>query len=607
MSAPLLRSKMRKRPLSKRKTTPRPFIIPVQEKTPTPAKDSPDSESEEPEVIVLDSSTDVPATASPAKRRSAGPGRPRKGSWSPDKQAGPEQTGKRRSTSASSEGGRAGPSRSPAKGHSSSRHSGQGRGSVARLGEHSDTPPRPGPSPLGGEKASGKEDRPETGSLRKSPAVHQAPEDRKSAHRRSKLPPRKALDFELPSDKGEAPLTPKETLPRVPRSSASPPVDGKSPLLGRMSLRNVTSFEPLVHSTPIVPSRKALAGEASALLVEDFDSPESAASETGGQRGPAAKQAEPPVFGDLPTTRHAQHSLLEALRLGGKARDAATPRASVKRPSPQNRSSKRTAVQVPAKQKKGASLLARVDDFVECPVEEDEEEMEAAEEDKEAATSAAALSSYKELLSFPSDKHSGSARGSLPKRGRPEEPKSGASGSSGLRAASPGGHEAQDAGHWDRPSTSRGHRSSPRVVATSQEGAGKATKTQKKKKKKRQYVAIQVYQPKGVERSKCDVTAFDVFLTLAMEVIDDEIEQCQSEEGKRDLGRYKQYIIEETGKIIEELQVYTSRLHEVEKERRNLRSLRKKIEEAEEKLVRCIRENGLDIDPYQFLWDGEGV
>lgn len=478
---------------------------------------------------------------------------------------------------------------------------------MARLSEHSDAPPRPGPSPLGGEKASGQEDWPQTGSLRKSPAVHQAPEDRKSAHRRSKLPPQKALDFELHSDKGEAPLTPEETLPRAPRLSDSPPVDEKSPLLGRMSLRNVTSFEPLVHSTPIVPSRKASAGEASALLVEDFDSPESAAAETGGQRGPAAEQAEPPVFGDLPTTRHAQRSLLEALRLGAKARDAATPRASVKRPSPQNRSSKRTAVQVPVKQKKGASLLAR-DEFVECPVEEDEEEMEVAEEDKEAATSAAALSSYKELLSFRSDKHSGAARGSLPKRGRPEEPKSGASGSSGLRAASPGGHDAQDAGHWDRPSTSRGHRSSPRVVAKSQEGTDKTPKTQKKKKKKKKaYVAIQVYQPKGVERSKCDVTAFDVFLTLAMEVIDDEIEQCQSEEGKRDLGRYKQYIIEETGKIIEELQVYTSRLHEVEKERRNLRALRKKIEEAEEKLVRCIRENGLDIDPYQFLWDEEGV
>lgn len=596
MSAPLLRSKMRKRPLPKRKTTRRPFIIPVLEKSPKTAENSPDSESEEPKVVVL--STDGSAAASPAKHHSAGPGQPRKGTRSPDKQAGPKRTGKRRSTSVSSEGGQAGPSRSPVKVHSSSRRSGQGQDPIARLGKHSDALPRPGPSPLGGKEPSGQEARPQARSLHKSPAVHQAPEDRKSPHRRSKLPPRKALDFELPSDKGEAPLTPEETLPRASRSSASPPDNGKSPLLRRMSLKNITSFEPLVHSTPIVPSRKASAGESSALLVEELDSPESAALETGGQRGPAVKQGEPPVFGDLPTTRHAQRSLLEALRLSGKERDDATPRASIKRPSPQSRSSEGAAVQVPAKQKKGASLLAR-DDFVECPVEEDKGEMEEAEEDKEAATSAAALSSYRELLSLPSDKHSGSARGSLPKRGHPEEPKSGASSS----AALPGGHEA---GHWDHPSTSRGHRSSPRVVATSQEGTGK-TKTQKKKKKKKTYVAIQVYQPKGVERSKCDITAFDVFLTLAMEVIDDEIEQCQSEEGKRDLARYKQYIIEETGKIIEELQVYTNRLHEVEKERRNLRSLRKKIEETEEKLVRCIRENGLDIDPYQFLWDEEGV
>lgn len=120
-------------------------------------------------------------------------------------------------------------------------------------------------------------------------------------------------------------------------------------------------------------------------------------------------------------------------------------------------------------------------------------------------------------------------------------------------------------------------------------------------------MAIKLYQPKGVERSKCQATCFDVFLTLAMEVIDEEIEQCQSAEGKRVLEMYKQSIIKETCKIIEELNVYTVRLPELKKEQRKLRALRKNIEELEEKIVRCVRENGLDIDPYQFLVDEEDM
>lgn len=471
------------------------------------------------------------------------------------------------------------------------------------------TLPRSEASPRGGEEeASGQGDRPQTWSLRKSPAMG----NEKSPRRQSKPLPRRALDFEAATNEDEA-LPTTKTPPRAPTSSTSPPANVESPLLRRMSMKkpyqsgDVTMFEPRVHSTPLVPSRKAPAGEASAPLAEDLDSSGSGTSEKGRRPASGGRQAEPPVFSDLPTTRHAQRSLLEMLRQGGKKRDASSPRASADRPSPENRSGSGSKTErVPAKQKR-LSFLAQ-DDFVECPAEEEEEKREEAREDQEGATSAAALSSYKELLSSGHGKHSGSASRSLPKHGRPKEHKSGASGSSGLHAP-PSGHGAQDPADWDLPSTSRGHRSSSQVATTSQDGAGKVTKAQKKKKKKKKkvYAAIQVYQPKGVERSKCQATSFDVCLTLAVEVIDEEIEQCQSEEDKRVLEMYKQNIIKETCKIIEELNVYTVRLPELEKEKRKLRALRKNIEQLEEKIMRCVRENGLDIDPYQFLMDEEYV
>lgn len=598
-TTPLPRSKMRKRPPSKRKPTVRPFVIPVLN-TPKTAENSPDLEAEDPEAV-LGSSSDGSAAASPTKRRR---GRLMKGTQSPVKQAEPKPADKRRSVSLSLESGQTGSSRSAGKGGSPSRRSGR------KL--DSGTLPRPHSSPLGRkEDAGGQGDRPQNRSLRKSPVVRETPGEQTSSRRHSKLLPRRALDFEPTTVEGDAPPTTKNTQPHALRSSTSPPADEESPFPRRMSSKkpyqgNITSFEPRVHSTPVVPSRKAPAGEASAVFAEDLDLSEGATSESRGRPGPGKKQTDPPpVFGDLPTTRHAQRSLLEVLRHGGKGSDT-TPKSPVKRPSPQSVSSspdKRSGV--PAKQKR-LSFLSQ-DGFVECPVEEQEDEEEEAEKDEQAATSAAALSSYKELLSSWHNKRSGSARGSLSMRGRPEKPKSGASGSSGLHAP-PGGHSAQDAADRDLPSTSRGHRSSPRDGALSREAADQVTKAQTdKKKKKRVYVAIQVYQPEGRERSKCEVTAFDVFLTLAMEVIDEEIEQCQSEEGKQVLEMYKQNIIKETGKIIEELQVYTRRLPELEKEKRNLRALRKKIEVLEEKIVRCVRENGLDIDPYEFLLDEEDV
>lgn len=120
-------------------------------------------------------------------------------------------------------------------------------------------------------------------------------------------------------------------------------------------------------------------------------------------------------------------------------------------------------------------------------------------------------------------------------------------------------------------------------------------------------MAVQMYQPEGVERLPCQATSFDAFLTFAMEEIDDEIEHCQSAEDKQILELYKQNIIKETCKVIEELNVYTVRLPELEEEQRKLRAMRENIEALEEKVVRCVRENGLNIDPYEFLVDEEDM
>lgn len=557
---------------------------------PKTAAVSPDLEPEDPEAV-LGSSSDDSAAATPTKRHR---GQPREGTPNPAKQAGPKLSAKRSSL----EKGQAGPSRSAGKGDSSSRHSGRRQVSFSL--------PRSEASPRGAEEvASGQGDRPHSPSLPKSPAMHETQGKEKSPHRRSKVLPRRALDFEATTDEGDAAPTTRKTPPRAPRSSTSPPADVESPVLRRMPTKepyqgNVSTFEPRIHSTPVVPSRKAPAGEASAPLAEDLDSSDSGTSNQGRRPAPGGKQAEPPDFSDLPTTRHAQCSLLEMLRRGGKKRDA-SPRASVKQPSPEHRSSggSKTA-RVPARQKR-PSFLAQ-DDFVECPAEEEEGKgEEEAREDKEGATSAAALSAYKELLSSGHGKHSGSASRSLPKRGRPK-------GSSGLPAP-PSGHGAQDAADWDLPSTSRGHRSgSPVATTSSQDGADKATKDKKKKnKKKKVCLAVQMYQPEGVERLPCQATSFDAFLTFAMEEIDYEIEHCQSAEDKQILELYKQNIIKETCKVIEELNVYTVRLPELEEEQRKLRAMRENIEALEEKVVRCVRENGLNIDPYEFLVDEEDM
>lgn len=348
-----------------------------------------------------------------------------------------------------------------------------------------------------------------------------------------------------------------------------PAVTGRS----RKSVHSQAGFEPGKKCRSTSASRPA-----HPPVAEDLDAPKSGTSGASGEQGPAVKNTGPPSLGGRPTSGQQQRSRLEApRRSGARIGSGAAPCVSQKPLSPGNRSSQQAALQMHVTGKWKHKFLA-LRAFVECSVEEE------GVEDKKCATSAATL-------------------GGLPKHDHPEEIKGGPSGSSRLHMP-PDGLEAQGAQLVDLPSTSRGHPSSLQNEATSQEVAGGAESATKKKKKKL-YMAVQVYQPEGMERTKRDINTFDVFLTAAMEVIDSEIDNCQSEVGRQVLQAYKDNIIKETIPYIMGCQAYTNCPHEVDEERCKLRALRKQIEKIGKRLVWYFRENSLDIDPYQFLLDEE--
>lgn len=128
----------------------------------------------------------------------------------------------------------------------------------------------------------------------------------------------------------------------------------------------------------------------------------------------------------------------------------------------------------------------------------------------------------------------------------------------------------------------------------------------KKHKRRKAWVQVQLYdQPSGL-RTKADVTMYDIYLSLALEIIEENRQQCQSEKEKRVMARFYEEVAKDATKIIDELQVYTNELSELKQEMSKMTDLTKKLDRISHGLGKYVQENNIkNVDPYQFYFEDE--
>ncbi|KAL1434511.1 hypothetical protein MTO96_011605 [Rhipicephalus appendiculatus] len=138
------------------------------------------------------------------------------------------------------------------------------------------------------------------------------------------------------------------------------------------------------------------------------------------------------------------------------------------------------------------------------------------------------------------------------------------------------------------------------AVATVQKHAQR-----KKRKRPKVWVQVQLYdQPSGL-RTKADMTMYDIYLSLALEIIEENSSVSQRKK-KKVMEQFYEEVAKDAIEIIDELQVCTNELKELQQEIRKMTDLRKKLDRISRGLGKYVNENNIkNVDPYQFYFQDE--
>lgn len=127
-----------------------------------------------------------------------------------------------------------------------------------------------------------------------------------------------------------------------------------------------------------------------------------------------------------------------------------------------------------------------------------------------------------------------------------------------------------------------------------------------RKKHKKFWVQVQLYDHPNGQRSKSDMNMYDIYLSLALEMIEEQRQHCLSEKEKKVLKQFYEEVTKDTAKIIDEVQVYTDELFELRKEVLKMKALRKKLKHISHELEQLVKENNIQgLDPFQFFCQEE--
>ncbi|XP_075734946.1 uncharacterized protein LOC119187747 isoform X3 [Rhipicephalus microplus] len=128
----------------------------------------------------------------------------------------------------------------------------------------------------------------------------------------------------------------------------------------------------------------------------------------------------------------------------------------------------------------------------------------------------------------------------------------------------------------------------------------------KKRKRPKVWVQVRLYDQPGGLRTKEDVTMYDIYLSLALEIIEVNRQQCQSKKGKKVMDQFYKEVAKDAIGMIDELQLYTNELVELQQEIMKMMRLRKELDRISRGLGKYVRENDIrNVDPYQFYFEDE--
>lgn len=136
--------------------------------------------------------------------------------------------------------------------------------------------------------------------------------------------------------------------------------------------------------------------------------------------------------------------------------------------------------------------------------------------------------------------------------------------------------------------------------------SGETTKT-KRRKRQKILVPVHLYDSSDGQRGEKDVTLYDVYLSLATEMIELKRKECKSEEGKQVLKMFYEEVVKGATGIIDDVQKhYVDKLHEMDEERKKIRALRKEFDRLGKTLEEYIKEKNIQgVHPYQFCFTEE--
>ncbi|XP_037559170.1 uncharacterized protein LOC119436403 isoform X4 [Dermacentor silvarum] len=128
----------------------------------------------------------------------------------------------------------------------------------------------------------------------------------------------------------------------------------------------------------------------------------------------------------------------------------------------------------------------------------------------------------------------------------------------------------------------------------------------KKRKKAKVWVRVQLYDHPNGQRAKSDVNMYDIYLSLALEIIEEKRQKCQSEKEKKVMKWFYKEVAKDATEIIDDVQMYTNELFELEKEMRKMRALMKKLYNIGLEVQEYVKENNIQgVDPFQFYFQEE--
>ncbi|XP_075552741.1 uncharacterized protein LOC142585676 isoform X2 [Dermacentor variabilis] len=176
----------------------------------------------------------------------------------------------------------------------------------------------------------------------------------------------------------------------------------------------------------------------------------------------------------------------------------------------------------------------------------------------------------------------------------------------------------------------------------------------KKRKKAKVWVRVQLYDQPNGRRSKADVNMYDIYLTLALEIIEEnssatssiclslakcmhmfprcclcfffscsftlykaashltatlsllERQKCQSDKEKTVMKWFYEEVAKDATAIIDDVQLYTNELFELEKEVQRMNALSEQLYNIGLEVQKYVKENSIQgVDPFQFYFEGE--